>query len=909
MKVRAAVPPAKAQDAAKSASTSKAADQGTAEAGLPSTSEGGVAYQYAPVQQMTEHREYIEYQLTVREQPKHSRMCGVGEKADRRPIDPAPIVQLRVITHDRPVRDAPISSSSTDPIAPPVERAAGHGPAVPSTPGVRRGVPVTTVHGDGWEDKAWYLENPYYFMYAMLCNYESDEELHLLQDGKTRYTSGSCVSCLYHLKDIDGSHQGFFVFPDLSIRVEGVYRLKLCLFETIGHTVHHCKSIYSAPFNVYTAKRFPGMEESTPLSKSFADQGLKVRVRKQPRMRRRSSKRKESSRSDGSDADNPPATLSGDRRSPKRSRPSAEPAPPVPPLPISAPHHRRPLVHDDGAALGPASNTPARGPYRQPSGSHHPETAPRHFRDAQHQQPPPVSPVAYRDGSQPGHHPGPPAQYQGYDRLPMRTPASRHMEESPMGMPMSRSLPPHRGFDNHADEAALRYGYHEVERDPRERLIQPPHRVDGGRVAPAYPPAPYADDEMHTLPPRGPPSMDSTVTLRRRDSFASYGDEDPRQQGRRMGPPPPGAGASWHRSAPGPPHASPDTRRGSADHRYLRSPGPDHLADHPRSHSARIYSPRGPTPERGGPSSLIADRQRLFVPSDRAPVRPSAGHSTGQPAGHPAYAVPAQAQLGVARPYELERPGYDTHRRPHPEERFVEPMPTRADGAGIPHRGLRTPLHEGRVPSRPMTPLEVAAEPRDGPTLPPIRDLPQLPSLRRASRHDSPVTRLPRAESFYDPLPRFPTTREVDPAMRSVSATPPIRRHLSSSQLGPSSHFQEPLPPRSPLTGTRQAPQYAPVAVRTLPALPSPDVERPHYGRAGSGRLPPPPPAPPPPQQQQQQQAGPPFDYEQAYGRSRRDERPREWDDERERALARERERERERDRDRQLRDRGYGPY
>jgi hypothetical protein len=95
-------------------------------------------------------------------------------------------------------------------------------------------VPVTTQRGEGWEDKAWYLENPYYFMYAMLADADTDEELHLLQDGKTRYTTGSCVSCLYHLKDIDGSHQGFFVFPDLSIRVEGRYRLKLCLFETIG---------------------------------------------------------------------------------------------------------------------------------------------------------------------------------------------------------------------------------------------------------------------------------------------------------------------------------------------------------------------------------------------------------------------------------------------------------------------------------------------------------------------------------------------------------------------------------------------------------------------------------------------------------------------------------------------------
>ncbi|KAI8898308.1 hypothetical protein BC833DRAFT_590360 [Globomyces pollinis-pini] len=34
----------------------------------------------------------FEYRLKVRQQPKHSRMCGFGEKVDRRPIDPPPII-------------------------------------------------------------------------------------------------------------------------------------------------------------------------------------------------------------------------------------------------------------------------------------------------------------------------------------------------------------------------------------------------------------------------------------------------------------------------------------------------------------------------------------------------------------------------------------------------------------------------------------------------------------------------------------------------------------------------------------------------------------------------------------------------------------------------------------------------
>ena len=72
-------------------------------------------------------------------------------------------------------------------------------------------------------------------MYASLVAPDTDEELHLLRDGKTRSTTGSVVSSLYHLKDIDNSDAGFFVFPDLSVRMEGTYRLKLSLFEIIGY--------------------------------------------------------------------------------------------------------------------------------------------------------------------------------------------------------------------------------------------------------------------------------------------------------------------------------------------------------------------------------------------------------------------------------------------------------------------------------------------------------------------------------------------------------------------------------------------------------------------------------------------------------------------------------------------------
>jgi len=68
-------------------------------------------------------------------------------------------------------------------------------------------------------------------MYATLSAPEGEEELHVLKDAKTRATTGSVVSSLYRLKDLDHSDAAFFVFPDLSIRIEGAYRIKFTLYE------------------------------------------------------------------------------------------------------------------------------------------------------------------------------------------------------------------------------------------------------------------------------------------------------------------------------------------------------------------------------------------------------------------------------------------------------------------------------------------------------------------------------------------------------------------------------------------------------------------------------------------------------------------------------------------------------
>ncbi len=113
---------------------------------------------------------------------------------------------------------------------------------------------------------------------------------------------------------------GYFIFPDLSVRHEGKFRLSFNLFEELKEdkdadadpspTAADVKplpgagmapesfaiwrlEVKSVPFNVFSAKKFPGLAESTNLSRVVAEQGCRVRIRRDVRMRRRDNKSKD----------------------------------------------------------------------------------------------------------------------------------------------------------------------------------------------------------------------------------------------------------------------------------------------------------------------------------------------------------------------------------------------------------------------------------------------------------------------------------------------------------------------------------------------------------------------------------------------------------------------------------------
>lgn len=125
-----------------------------------------------------------------------------------------------------------------------------------------------------------YLQSPYFFMCCSLYDATEDRPAPY---PPSQALAGTLVSSLYRLKDVDNVDGGFFIFGDLSIKVEGEFRLKFTLFEMQKDVVRNLKSVISNTFVVLPPKAFPGMAESTFMSRSFADQGVKLRIRKEAR--------------------------------------------------------------------------------------------------------------------------------------------------------------------------------------------------------------------------------------------------------------------------------------------------------------------------------------------------------------------------------------------------------------------------------------------------------------------------------------------------------------------------------------------------------------------------------------------------------------------------------------------------
>jgi hypothetical protein len=119
----------------------------------------------------------------------------------------------------------------------------------------------------------------------MTCSLVNLEDLKPIEHQGKQALAGSLVSSLHRLKDTNNQDGGFFVFGDVSCRQVGKHRLHFSLFDLHKETreVIFLGAITSKPFDVVLQKDFRGLEESTYLSRAFSDQGVRLRLRKEPR--------------------------------------------------------------------------------------------------------------------------------------------------------------------------------------------------------------------------------------------------------------------------------------------------------------------------------------------------------------------------------------------------------------------------------------------------------------------------------------------------------------------------------------------------------------------------------------------------------------------------------------------------
>jgi len=195
-------------------------------------------------------------------------MCGFGEK-DRRPIDPPPIVQLHVFKDD----GTPDTLSPTE-------------------------IAMFVVHADLWSvdqsEPRNLVINPSSIPTPTPSTGpggSSSSVISLSDPSCTRNLMGSLISNAYNLTNPRGEHGVYFIFQDLSVRTEGRFSLKFSFANLGGRdpSMLHSRTegeVFTSPFMVYSAKKFPGMTESTELSKCFAKQGIKIPIRKDSRFRR-----------------------------------------------------------------------------------------------------------------------------------------------------------------------------------------------------------------------------------------------------------------------------------------------------------------------------------------------------------------------------------------------------------------------------------------------------------------------------------------------------------------------------------------------------------------------------------------------------------------------------------------------
>ncbi|KAK0813938.1 hypothetical protein LTR75_004393 [Friedmanniomyces endolithicus] len=263
------------------------------------------------------------FTLVVSQQPQRARMCGFGDK-DRRPITPPPCVRLLIhdmhgnevdadsvngsffvlqvdLWNDKADREANIVRASNT-ASPSASISTATTTSFPPTPD-------RTAIGGMLYRTPQSLTDPYGYRTPSIPMAAPPPHQPPPHTMFTRNLIGSLTVNAAKLEDSSKKLGYWFVLQDLSVRTEGHFRLRMNFID-VGVVTSSASSsstsangangsgsgqglpslnkgrapvlahVFSNPFQVYSAKKFPGVIESTDLSKAFAKQGVKIPIRK-----------------------------------------------------------------------------------------------------------------------------------------------------------------------------------------------------------------------------------------------------------------------------------------------------------------------------------------------------------------------------------------------------------------------------------------------------------------------------------------------------------------------------------------------------------------------------------------------------------------------------------------------------
>ncbi|KAI9105524.1 velvet factor-domain-containing protein [Phlyctochytrium arcticum] len=272
--------------------------------------------------------------LIIRQQPLYGRSCGFGEKINRRPLDPCCIVQLAYLRDDNELdsrleylkdvtmyvahatlwdadglqernivlnpiyNHTPLPTSPFLPTSflPTPDSSTGLLPTAPPS----MSSSATSVVAPMLMDLPTPQSSTSSLQFPSLSLSSSSSSPAAGGPASASITSGpsvidphigtlfgSLVSPCHFLTDLNGTKGAYFVFPDLSIRVEGTFTLKIILSNLASiksqGVATVMASVTSNPFISYNSRDFPGLQETSALSQHFARQGVKIPVRRKPR--------------------------------------------------------------------------------------------------------------------------------------------------------------------------------------------------------------------------------------------------------------------------------------------------------------------------------------------------------------------------------------------------------------------------------------------------------------------------------------------------------------------------------------------------------------------------------------------------------------------------------------------------